>query len=94
MAFYVIGIRNKTKNADEMKEYARRAPEARRPSMKLHVRYGAFEVLEGAPIEGAVIIEFPTKEEALAWYTSPLYKEIREHRFKGADYQMILIEGV
>jgi hypothetical protein len=34
--------------------------------------YGSFRMLEGAPIEGAVILEFPTFEEAEAWYDSPL----------------------
>ena len=35
-----------------------------------------------------------TYEEALAWYNSPAYKEVREHRFKGATYHVILIQGV
>jgi len=28
------------------------------------------------------------------WYDSPLYREAREHRFKGADYRAVLVEGV
>ncbi len=93
MTAYVIGIRTKTTNADELKEYGRRAPEARLPGMKALARYGAFEVLEGPAIEGAVIIEFPSVEEAKAWYNSPKYQEIAKHRFNGAEYQMIIIEG-
>jgi uncharacterized protein (DUF1330 family) len=58
------------------------------------VFYGKTEMLEGAPIEGAVIVEFPTIEAAKAWYDSPAYKEAREHRFKGADYRVFITEGM
>ncbi len=94
MTAYVIAIRTKTTDEAELAEYKRRAPEARRPDMKALVRYGDFEVLEGEPIEGAVVIEFPSRKEALEWYNAPIYQEIRQHRFKGAEYQFILIDGV
>lgn len=94
MSAYVVAIRTKTTNAEELQEYGRRAPEARLPGMKALARYGAFEVLEGPPIEGAVIIEFGSVEEAKAWYNSPKYQEIAKHRFNGAEYQMFIIEGV
>jgi uncharacterized protein (DUF1330 family) len=31
---------------------------------------------------------------ARAWYDSPAYEEARQHRFKGAEYRMLLVEGV
>jgi uncharacterized protein (DUF1330 family) len=58
------------------------------------VVYGKHETLEGAPIDGAVIIEFPTLEAARAWYESPAYAAAREHRFKGADYRVFITEGL
>jgi len=33
-------------------------------------------------------------EAEKAWYDSPAYQEVRQHRFKGAKYQAILVEGV
>jgi len=51
-------------------------------------------VLEGPEIEGMVILEFPTFEAAKAWYDSPRYSEVREHRFKGAEYSMMIVQGV
>jgi uncharacterized protein (DUF1330 family) len=60
----------------------------------LSAAYGKSETLEGAPIEGAVIIEFPTMADANAWYDSPAYAEAREHRFKSADYRVFITEGV
>ena len=52
------------------------------------------ETLEGAPIEGAVILSFATYEEALAWYNSPAYIAAREQRFKGADYRAFIVQGM
>ena len=56
--------------------------------------YGTHEDLEGPSTEGIVILEFPTREAAKAWYESSSYREVREHRFKGATYRVTLVEGV
>jgi uncharacterized protein (DUF1330 family) len=55
--------------------------------------YGAFEVLEGPPIEGSVILEFPDMDAARAWYWSPAYQEAAKHRFSGAAYRAFIVEG-
>jgi hypothetical protein len=31
---------------------------------------------------------------AAAWYDSPAYREVRKHRFLGADYSAVIVEGV
>ena len=59
-----------------------------------HVLYGKHEVLEGAETQGVVILEFPTVADAKAYYDSPAYREAREHRFKAADYRVLIVEGV
>ena len=41
-----------------------------------------------------VIISFPSVKEAKAWYDSPAYREVRKHRFLGADYSAVIVEGV
>jgi uncharacterized protein (DUF1330 family) len=57
----------------------------------LHCRQ---EVLEGPAIEDIIILEFPSYEEAKAWYQSPEYQAACERRFQGGDYRCILTDGV
>ena len=56
--------------------------------------YGHLRMTEGTPIEGAVILEFPTFEEAEAWYDSDAYQVAVVHRFRGATYSTFIIQGV
>ena len=51
--------------------------------VKVLAAYGRQEVVEGPEVEGVVILEFPSFEAAKAWYDSPAYREVREHRFRG-----------
>ena len=55
--------------------------------------YGRQEVLEGPAPEGVAIAEFPSLEEAKQWYESPAYQAAAQHRFKGAIYRGIIVEG-
>jgi uncharacterized protein (DUF1330 family) len=32
--------------------------------------------------------------EVKAWYDSPAYRKVREHRYKGADYRAVIVQGV
>jgi uncharacterized protein (DUF1330 family) len=95
MPAYVVFTREKTTDADSLAAYAKKSGGtlAGHPVKPL-AAYGKHEVLEGAPIEGAVILEFPTIEAAKAWYDGPAYREVRELRFKGADYRAFIIEGL
>ena len=63
-------------------------------SIKIDVLYGKYEMLEGAEVQGVVILEFSTLANAKAYYDSPRYREAREHRFKAADYRVLIVEGV
>jgi uncharacterized protein (DUF1330 family) len=49
---------------------------------------------EGEPIEGVVILEFATFEEAEAWYDSPAYQAAVVHRLRGAKYRTFIVQGV
>jgi uncharacterized protein (DUF1330 family) len=95
MPAYVIFIRKRTTNPAELEVYAQKAPAslAGRP-VTIHALYGPHEIVEGDQIEGAAILEFPSFEEAKAWYDSPAYREARQHRLKGADYLGIIVEGM
>ncbi len=95
MTAYAIFIREKMTDPSEIEAYRSMVG----PSMVGHsitrlAAYGRHEVLEGSDMEGVVILAFPTLEEARAWYTSPAYIEAREHRFKGAEYRAVIVEGV
>ena len=95
MVAYAIFTRERTTDQSEMDTYAglAGAAGAGHPMTPL-VLYGAFEMLEGAPIEGAVVLQFPTMADARAWYDSPAYQAAAQHRHAGADYRVFLIEGV
>lgn len=56
--------------------------------------YGATEALEGDAPDGVVVLEFPSVNDARAWYGSPEYQASLVHRKKGAHYRALLIEGL
>lgn len=93
MAAYIVFMRERLRDKAEMDIYSGLAGGtlAGHPA-KPHVFYNTCETLEGAPIEGAVIVEFPSIEAAKAWYDSDAYRAAREHRFKGADYRVFITE--
>jgi uncharacterized protein (DUF1330 family) len=95
MTAYVIFIRDRINDADEMAKYGPKAAAARGDhKMTPLAFYGPLETLEGDPADGVVLIAFPTMEEAKAWYDSPAYQEALPHRLKGADYRVILAQGL
>lgn len=55
--------------------------------------YGAMETLLGSAPDGAVVLEFPSIEDAKAWYDSPRYREARIFRQKAAKHREFIIEG-
>lgn len=95
MVAYVIFTRERTRDPESLATYSKQAGATLAGhEVKPLVAYGKFEVLEGAPIEGAVVLQFPTMEAAKAWYDSPAYRAAREHRFKGSDYRAVIVQGV
>ena len=95
MAAYVIFIRDSIKDAAEFATYGQKAGAAAAGhKITPLVFYGDLEVLEGDPAEGVVIVQFPSMDEAKAWYESPAYQEAKAHRLKGADYRVILAKGL
>ena len=95
MAAYVIAevdVRDKERYED----YKRMVP----PTLeqyggRLIVRGGATETLEGDWSPGrVVIVEFPSAEQARAWWGSDEYAPAKELRQATADSKLILVEGV
>jgi len=62
---------------------------------KFIVRGGATETLEGDWNPGRfVVLEFPSAEQAKAWWESPEYTAAKAIRYRAASSKMILVEGV
>ncbi|WP_048646358.1 DUF1330 domain-containing protein [Nitratireductor soli] len=58
------------------------------------VRTGDITALEGdAPYERVVVVKFPDKEKALAWYHSDEYRDLRDIRWRSADAHIICVPG-
>jgi uncharacterized protein (DUF1330 family) len=95
MSAYLIFTRERTLDAKELAIYWDKIRATFiGHEVKVLAAYGPHEDLEGPPTEGTVIAEFPSMEAAKAWYDSPSYREVRQHRLKGAVYRGTLVAGV
>jgi uncharacterized protein (DUF1330 family) len=56
--------------------------------------YGATEAIEGEAPDGTVFLEFPTVEDAKAFYNSPDYQKALPHRINAADYRVFIVQGL
>jgi uncharacterized protein (DUF1330 family) len=92
-AFVVVQI--EVTDKERYEAYKQMVP----PSLKSYdgrfaVRGGKVETLEGTwSPERFVVIEFPSAEQAKAWWSSPEYAEAKALRQATARTQMILVEG-
>ena len=95
MAAFLVFIKEREHDAATMVAYSDLAgPSLAGHNAKPHVVNGAIETLEGPEAQGCVMIEFPTMDEARAWYNSAAYQEARKLRFAGADYRVFLTQGM
>ncbi len=95
MPAFIVFTKQRTKDQSELDTYTKKAGASfAGHDFKVLAAYGPQEVLEGDNHEGTVILSFPTREAAKAWFDSPAYTEARQHRMAGADYQVTLVEGV
>jgi uncharacterized protein (DUF1330 family) len=95
MSAYMVFTRDKTLDQNELNLYSKEVPATLAGhEVKILALYGRHEDLEGDSTEGTVILEFPSIEAAKAWYDGPEYRKVREHRFKGSTYRVVLIQGV
>lgn len=94
MPAYAVSLVNVT-NADQYPEYAKRAgPAVAKHGGRFLARGGAKAIMEGdVPFARVVVVEFPTMEQAKAFYNSPEYQEARSHRLGAADFNMVIVDG-
>ena len=95
MTAYVVASVNVT-DRDKYKNYMALSPAAiAAAGGKFIVRGGNLKVLEGDwPRPRIVIIEYPTREAAEAFYDSTLYVAAKAEREGAAEMSMIVVDGV
>ena len=95
MPAYFVAIRDKTKDPSALETYGKEAAGASAGHKMIpRAVYGRHVNLEGPPAEGLVILEFASVAEAEAWYHSPAYQKAMQHRVRGADYRVYIVEGL
>ena len=95
MAAYIV-VEVDVKDAGRYEDYKPMvAPTLAQYGGRFVVRGGAAETLEGDWSPGRVVIlEFPSAEQARAWWGSDEYAPAKELRQATAHTRMILVEGV
>ena len=62
---------------------------------KFLVRAGKVEALDGDwKPERLIVIEFPSKAKALAWFRSPQFAPLQDMRRKASRGKLVLVEGL
>ncbi|WP_224813533.1 DUF1330 domain-containing protein [Hasllibacter sp. MH4015] len=75
--------------------YQRHAPAAfAKYGAKFLARGGDAQTLEGAEFERHVVIEFGSKEDALACYHSAEYRTARDRRAGACEARIVIVEGL
>jgi uncharacterized protein (DUF1330 family) len=92
---YVVFICREIVDQEELNTYRQRVSGTLvGQSARIVIDHSRLLILEGhGPVEGVTVYEFPSKNAARSWYDSAVYRELRQHRKKGAKYLVILAEG-
>ena len=95
MPAYII-VEVSIHNPEEYEAYKKLTPASLLPyGGKFIVRGGETVSLEGDwNPERIVVLEFPTKDLAKQWWSSPEYTPAKDIRQRSAHTKMILVEGV
>lgn len=94
MAAYVI-VDVEVQSPEMYEEYKRMAPDSISAyGGRYLVRGGAVEILEGKwTPKRCVVLEFPSAEQAKAWWNSKDYAPAKAIRQSCAETQMVVVEG-
>jgi uncharacterized protein (DUF1330 family) len=95
MSAYVIAMID-VADQENYEKYAAAAPAATAKfGGKAIARGATVATLEGDFSPGrTVVLEFPSVEDAKAWYESAEYQEARNFRVGAANFRMLLVDGL
>lgn len=94
MAVYIMARIRVTDPEDYMTYASQTVALAEKAGGKFLVKGGDYEVVEGDdPAIRQVVVEFPTREMALAWYNSPEYQEILPIALRASEREIIVVDG-
>jgi len=94
-AYMIIVRRGPIRDEDAMAEYQRRTRALPLSTQLAPLAvYGNITPLEGVAPDGAIVLEFPSAEEALEWYQSADYQSAIPYREQAADYDMFIVDGL
>ena len=94
MKGYIIGEIEITDMAAYQAYRSRVEASIERSGGRYLVRGGKAEALEGPAPKRLVVLEFPTFEQAQAWYHSTDYQGIAHLRHAASTGRLMLVEGV
>ncbi len=94
MPAYIIA-RITVTDPDDYKEYAAQTVAlAEAAGGKFLVKAGRQKIVEGSAPERHVIVEFPTLEQAEAWYISDAYQAILPFALLSSERDIIIVVGL
>jgi uncharacterized protein (DUF1330 family) len=95
MTAYAIMHVRAVRPSPQITEYLQRIDATLDPFQGRFRAHGAdFTVVEGEWGLGVIVIEFPDRDHAHGWYSSPAYRQIAKLRTDNIDGDIILVDGV
>ncbi len=93
MPAYMIA-RIEVTDLDDYMHYARQTSDlAKKWGGRFLVKGGPMRQLEGDGPERHVVVEFPDRATAEAWYASPEYQEILPIALRSSRRDLVIVEG-
>ena len=94
MSAYVVFLVDEITSQEKLNEYQQKArPTVEQAGGKIVVAYGRQRIVEGGPLLGVVMVEFPTYQAAENWYDSSSYQEAAALRHQGVRSRVVIVEG-
>lgn len=94
-AYLIVTREEPVRDAEAFAEYQSQTRQmAGEHKLVPRVVYGEVTGLEGHAPDGVVVLEFPSVDDAKAWYNDPQYQAALPHRLKSSSYRAFIVEGL
>ncbi len=95
MSAYAVAVIRETRFGPAIKQYLEQIDETLSPYLgKFRIHGGPYHRMEGNWSGDLIVIEFPSLEQATAWYNSSAYQAIKSLRANNTDGDLFLVPGV